>query len=238
MTVSSGNRGEGREGRRQPAVAGPAAFERKAERGRAFLGPLVERRVVCLREIDDASVVPEDVADQLRIAVEPERPADERVEVPDEEVGEVERARLLLLERVPLGKARVDRVAVGACETRGAVPTADLVDPAGGAAIGVRDEHALVASARVLERLFERLRDPPRRGVQLGGEVTYVDVLPAVRLHDRTYLAGERPTGQDQEPVAHSGKASCSTNRSLKSGRSESSMYRTSSRIACAAWRS
>src|SRR4249919_3344666 len=97
MTVSSGNRDEAREGRRQPAVAGPAAFERKAEQGRAFLGPLVERQVVCLREIDDAAVVPEDVADQLWIPIEPEGPADERLEVPDKEVREVERARLLLL---------------------------------------------------------------------------------------------------------------------------------------------
>src|SRR4051812_38279853 len=203
MTVSSGNRDEAREGGRQPAVTGPAAFEREAERGRALLGPLAQCRVVALREIDDASIVPEDVADQLGTAVEPERPADERVEVLDEEVGEVEGAGLLLLQRVPLRGARVDRKAMGAFEPRGAVSLAHLVDPARGAAIGIRDEDTVVAAVRLLERLSERLGNPPRRGVELGGKVTQLDVLPAVRLHDRAHLAGEPSTGEDEEPFAH-----------------------------------
>ena len=89
-----------------------------------------------------------------------------------------------------------------------------------------------------------------------GKGVTHVDVLPPVRLHDRTHLAGERATGEDQKPFAHfhspapaepapplseayahAGNASRSTNRSLKSGRSESSMYRPRRNIAAAACR-
>src|SRR4029450_2623002 len=130
MTVSSGNGHEARERRGQAAVAGLPAFEREAERGRTLRGPLAQVGIVVLREVDDAPVVPEDVADQLAGAVESQRPADERVEVPDEEVGEVEGAGLLLLERIPLGQARVDRVAVSAFEPRGFVPSAHFVDPA------------------------------------------------------------------------------------------------------------
>src|SRR5436190_15526931 len=140
MTVRSGNEGELdeiRERRRQPPVPGLPALEGEAERGRARLGLLAQRRIVGLREVDDAPVVPEDVSDQLGMTVEPERPAHERVEVPDEEIGEVERPRLLLLQGIPLREPGVDREAVRAWEPLGSVSFADGVDSAGGATVGL-----------------------------------------------------------------------------------------------------
>src|ERR1700728_1484024 len=78
--------------------AGEAALKGEAEavgRGLRLRGKL---RVVELRPMDDAPVVAEVIVAQLRKAVEAEPADDERVEMADEKIGEVERAGLFLAE--------------------------------------------------------------------------------------------------------------------------------------------
>ena len=58
--------------------------------------------------------------------------------------------------------------------------------------------------------------------MELRGQAVHVDVVPSVRAHDREHLARERAAREDEQPFGsgrgHVGNASCSTNRSLKSG--------------------
>src|SRR3954454_12359259 len=143
MTVSSGNASElyksGQRGA-EPAVAGRTMLERETEPVGAAPRQLEQLPVVGLGEVDDPAVVAEDVRRQFGMAVEPERPDDQGVEVPDEEVREVEGPGLLLLERIPLRQAREKRVAVGAGQPLGAVPLQHLVERARGPAVGIGDE--------------------------------------------------------------------------------------------------
>ena len=72
------------------------------------------------------------------------------------------------------------------------------VERAGGAAVGVGDEDAVVAALELGQLRVDRGRDPRRRRVQLGGQAADVDVLPAVQVEDGEHLARDRPAGEDQ----------------------------------------
>ena len=66
-----------------------------------------------LRQPDDLFVIAEVLVAQLRVPVEPEPAPDDAVEAADEEVGEEERARLVLgAEDLVAMRARETRVAV------------------------------------------------------------------------------------------------------------------------------
>src|SRR4029077_11557652 len=71
--------------------------------------------------------------------------------------------------------------------------------------------------------------------VELRRQRVHVEIeTPPAR--DRPHVQRERPAGDDSD--RHAGKASWSTKRSLKSGRSDSSTYSTSCTSAAAAARS
>ena len=80
----------------------------------------VSVRVVGLGEVDEPAVVAEVERQQLRVAVETEAGEDDRVELAGQEVGQVEGADLLVLERRVGRRAGVELEAVGAV---------DAVDP-------------------------------------------------------------------------------------------------------------
>ena len=77
--------------------------------------------VVRLGEVDEAAVVGEDIAHELRVPIEPERPDHERIEMSHEEVGEVEGSRFLVVHRLPRVVPGEEAVAVRAGEPLGAV---------------------------------------------------------------------------------------------------------------------
>src|SRR4029079_3211037 len=86
------------DGRGEIAETGHAALEREPQAGRGGLGPLREIRVVRLGEVDEPAGVAEVIGQQLRVAVGPESRPDDRVELAGQEVGQVERPDLFLLE--------------------------------------------------------------------------------------------------------------------------------------------
>ena len=65
-----------------------------------------------------ATVIAEVIVAQLRMAVEAEAPNDERVEMADEKIGEVERARLLFGELRESLLPGIERVAMRALDAR------------------------------------------------------------------------------------------------------------------------
>ena len=102
------------DGRGEVAEAGRAALEGEPQavgRG-ARLGGQV--RVVGLGEVDEPAVVAEVVGSELRMAVEAEADDHESLELAGQEVGQVERPELLVLEGGEGSGAGVELVAVGA----------------------------------------------------------------------------------------------------------------------------
>ena len=80
----------------QCAVAGMHVGECKAEPGRGRSGPGEQLRIPRLRQVDQAAVVAEEGVEQLRMAVELQTVHDEPIEETHQEIGEVERARLVI----------------------------------------------------------------------------------------------------------------------------------------------
>src|SRR5262249_6262467 len=156
---------------------------------------------------------------ELRMPVEPEPAPDDAVETAHEEVGEEEGARLV----PPIRQSRAeDLVAVGTTETPMAVEV--------GATVRVGDDD--VVSRR---RLVDGGPDALGAVVEIGRHGADLDV-PAAPGRDLPHV--ERKRAATDDDLGHAGKASWSTNRSLKSSRPDNSTYSTSSRTAFAAARS
>ncbi len=96
----------------------------------ALRGPLrhrEQRRVLVLREVDEAAVAREVDGQQLRVPVEPQAADHEGIEAAREEVGQVERAGLLGRDRVEGGEAGIGGIAVGARQALDTVRLEDTV---------------------------------------------------------------------------------------------------------------
>src|SRR5262249_25887584 len=167
-----------------------------------------------LRQPDDLFVIAEVLVAQLRVPVEPEPAPDDAVEAADEEVGQEVRARLVF--------GAEDLVAVCAGETGIAVEV--------GAAVRVGDDDVVSGGC-----LVDGGADAFRTVVELRRHGADLDI-PAAAGSDLFDMKRERSAADDD--LRHSGNASWSMKRSLKSSRPESSTYSTSSRTAFAAARS
>ena len=151
---------------------GEPAFEGEAEPVGGGLGLGGRFGIVELGEMDDAAVVAEIVVAQLREAVEAEPLDDQRVEMPGEEVGQIERAGLLLGQRRESLLAGEEGVAMRALDAPDAFFGEDAVERAARAAVAVEAEDLVVGGA-----VGADLR-PHRFGDALG---TIVQARPAGR---------------------------------------------------------
>src|SRR5512135_3754681 len=106
--------GDRRDGRTELAVADLPSLEAQAEASGAPPRPQRELGIVGLGEVDDPTVVAEVERQELRVGIQAKTPDDQAVEVPGQEVGQVEGPRLLVGELGEGSTARVDLVAVGA----------------------------------------------------------------------------------------------------------------------------
>ena len=95
------------------AEADLAMLERQAETACSGLRQREDGRVLGLPEVHDPAIVAEVGRLQLGVAVEAEPPPDQPLEVAGQEVGQVERARLLVGEGRERAGARVELIAVG-----------------------------------------------------------------------------------------------------------------------------
>ena len=143
--------------------------------------------------------MPKYVSEQLGWLVQPKAAPHDPVEVAGQEVGQVERADLLLLERCERRRAGVELVAMGAGD---ALDTLEVVlqhpvEQAARAAVGVRDEDPVVVAAAGAQPRGHRLGDALGPVVQVGGQAGQVDARQAARQRDE--LAPERATADNED---------------------------------------
>ncbi len=222
----------------EAAVPGGYDGEREAEPVGGGLGGGAQLGGLVLGEPDDAGVVPEVVVAQLRVAVQAELGLDGARERLHQEVGEQVGAGLVGEERLDPAGPGVHVVAVQPLEPPQPEPLADLVERAVGAAVGVPDRHRVVRRAQRLGQPLDLAGDLLRLVVQQRRQRVHVDRPAVLASTIRRGRLGDRAAGDDATPVGSAGKASWSTNLSLKSGRSESSTYSTSSSSVAAPARS
>ena len=104
MTVSSGNGrrlDEPRERGQQVAVSGPALLVLEPEPVGSGARAAAEILVVGLREIEHPPVVAEVLLEESGMTIEAQAADHDRIEVPREEVGEVEGRRLRVVQLLP-----------------------------------------------------------------------------------------------------------------------------------------
>ena len=168
------------DGGREVAEARASELEREAEPAGAATGRRDQRGIVGLGEVDEAAVVAEVDRQQLGMSVEAEARDDQPVEVAGEEIGQEERAELLVGDRREGRGAGVELVAVGARQALDALLGQDRVEQAAGPAVGVGHEDVAVARARGLDLLAHEGGDPPGRLWRVAGrQVRSTLVRPA-----------------------------------------------------------
>src|SRR3984885_7746146 len=168
--------------------AGEAALKGEAEAVGCGLRLRGKLRVVELRQMDDAPVGAEIIVAQLREAVEAEPADDERVEMADEKIGEVERAGLFLAEAREGLVASIERVAMGAVDAPHALFLEHAIKLAAGPAIAVEAEDLVIRRAIGADLRPHLIGNAPGMIVQLRRQAGDIDVIEP----ERQNLAGER----------------------------------------------
>ena len=203
----------------------------------AALRPAVhDRRIVGLRQQHDAPVVAEVGVAQFGMAVEPERPPHQRVEVLGEEVGQVERAGLRLVQRREQLRSGHELVAVVAGQPGGAVT--DLVEQpievAAGAAVAVAEHQRRSPSSSIASCSRMRRHDPLGTAVVRRRQVADLDRVGQAELAEhRAQIAGERAAG-DQERLRHGAFSSGRTAPGGSATRSDRRAFTSSLAVSAA----
>ena len=150
-------------------------------------------------------VVAEVKLEQLGVLVQPEAAPHDPLEVPCQEIGQVERADLFLLERFERRGAGIELVAVGAGDALDALEVAlqHPVEETARAAVGVRHEDPVVVAAPGAQPCGDRVGNTLGAVVQLGRETRQVD--PGQAPCERHELAPERATADDENPATRTG---------------------------------
>ena len=195
--------GKCRERRCELAEPGEAPLEGQTKAQRARLGACRQRGIVGLREVDESPVVAEVQGQQLRVAIQAEAANDQSVEVPGEEIGEVERARLFVGELGECRAARVDLVAMRALEPCHALSLEHAIEHPAGSTIGIRDEDAVVAiSPGAADLARDRVRNAFRPVVEGRREAREIHRGQARAPRELHELGRKRPTSDDQRRPA------------------------------------
>jgi len=130
--------------------------------------------------------------------VQPQALPDQRVELARQEVGQPERADLLLRQLLEPVEAREEGVAVRALDPPDSFLGQHPVQLAPGAAVAIGDQDPRVVRTVAPDRVAYRLRDELRLVVQLCRQALQLHMGQAVCPGQRQDLAGERPAGEDQ----------------------------------------
>ena len=132
------------------------------------------------------------------MSIEAEAADHERVEVAREEVGEIEGRGLGVVDLLPLGVPGEEAVAVRARQALDAVSLEHEVERAPGAAVGVGDEHPLVAPVQLAQLRVDRGRDQLGTRVELRRKAADGDVAPPVQANHREHFASDRAAGEHE----------------------------------------
>ena len=180
--------------RRNPSEPGEAARIGEAEALGGGARPESRLRIVELGQMDDPPVGAEIAVAQVREAVEAEALDDQRIEMPGEEVGEIEGAGLLLGERGEHVLAGEEGVAMGAGDAGHALLVEHAIEFAAGPAVAVEAQDLVVGGAIRADRRAHRLWDSLGPVVQARRQAGDVDRIEA----ERQRFARQGPAGDNQ----------------------------------------
>ena len=182
----------------QPAVTGVTEMVFEAESagdhlcGRGVIG------VHALAEVDEPTVIPEVLALQFGMPVETEPAEDKTIEVPDEEIGEKETARLAVGKLRKSVHAREELIAMHAVYPFHTRLAQHRIERTARAAVGIGHEDLGIVVAVSRDRRSHGGRDALRPVVQLRGQAVNIELEPAIAVPQGRDLVSEGATGDDE----------------------------------------
>jgi hypothetical protein len=183
------------------AQAGRHPLEGETEAAGCGFGLGGERRIVALRQIDQAGVVAEIVWQEFRVAIEAEALEHQGVELPSEKIGEIEGAGGGLGQG---GKALLPgeaRVAVRPGEAFDRFFLEHRIERAARAAIGIGHIDAVMRGPGFLDGVANGAGDQSWPVVQRRRQAAEIQMGQAIRLDDGNDLARQRATSDDQRAL-------------------------------------
>ncbi len=134
--------------------------------------------------------------------VETEPLDDQPLEMPQQEIGEIERADLGFRERREHRARREELIAVRARNALDALFGKHRIEQSAGAAIGIGHEDRAVMSARGVDEGTHGGGNALRPIVQIGGQTAHVHLLPGIRPLERGDLVRQGAARDDQQALA------------------------------------
>ena len=189
----------------QSAVAGDAMRERESQPlGRRARGGDALRRFD-LRQDRRGAGSGRNTAAELGMAIEAEAANHQAVEMAEQEIGEVERAGLVVGHGLERGAAGEEFVAMGAGNALDVLFAQHGVEQAARAAIAVGHEDRRVAVAIRADRVPHGARDALRAIVQFRGQAPHVEMRPVVRRRNAAISRASAPQAitSTEGAVAH-----------------------------------
>ncbi len=173
-------------------------LELEAHVVRDLSGALDGGRYAGLREVDQLPVMSEVLDGQLRMSIQTQPACDQPVEMADEKVSQIERARLRLAQlREGLG-AGEELITVSAGNALNAFFGEYGVKLATRAAFAISDEEGPIAVAMGADFFTDRRCDTLGPVVQLCRQASHVDGLPVIYPPERGNLASQRSACNDK----------------------------------------
>jgi hypothetical protein len=183
------------------AQTGRHALEGKAEATRGRLGLGGKRRIVALRQVDQAGVVAEIVGQEFRVAIEAEALEHQSVELPGEKIGEIEGAGCRLGQGGKALLAGEARIAMRAGEPFDRLFLQHAIERAARAAIGIGHVDAVMRGPGFLDGVANGAGDQSWTIVQRRRQAAEIQMGQAIRLDHGNDLARQRATSDDQRAL-------------------------------------
>ena len=176
--------------------------ECETQPGRRRSRPGEQFRVPGLRQVGQAPVVAEELLGQFRVGVELQRFHDQPIEEAHQEIGEVERAGLVVGQAFKAFGAGEELVAVKPWQALHArIIVKHPVDPAIGAAIRIADEDAAVLLPGPVDFGSQPGRNLRRTKVQFRIQAADLQVVPAIGPPNCVQLSAEGAASDHEHGV-------------------------------------
>ena len=180
------------------AITGLMALISQSQPGGRHLGLTVEFVILGLRQIDKPAVVAKENILELGISIKAHASDDQRLELPHEEIGEIEAPRLLFCHFSMALLARKKSIAMWARHALDTPMPQDFVQLPASTAIGIGGKHLIIVLAILENEPLDFRRDQLWPVVQRRWQTDQIDVAEAIYLRDRTNFTRQCATGQNQ----------------------------------------
>jgi len=166
-------------------------------------GFLLERRVVGLRQVNKPAVIAKIKIFKLGTFVETQSPANQALEVSDQEVGQIERASFRLRDFPEIVGTGIELITMRAWQAFDTEFLQNFIESAAGSAITVGHKYSFVLPNAFLQFGADGRWYFLRLLMQRRGQAPHPNMAPLIQPHNLHELSGKSTTGNQQNGWLH-----------------------------------